>query len=107
MAMIRFRGGSVQVVTTGEDGERLKTAKEIDEFRQTYCQTEYFWPRAGAVISVPDELGGWLIAKNPTLLEQVAGKPHPSAPAHPRQIVGIVPSRDEGSALPSQPTPKK
>lgn len=105
---LRYKGGHLVPVLnkrTGQPQIDPKTEKAVlrDELTQTLEETEYHFPSKGAVLSVPSNVGSWLLGKHKAYLEEVPEEASPTESGSPRRLVAVVPS--DATAKPADPKP--
>jgi len=69
------------------DGERREV--QLESLEQNFEECEYAWPKVGTVLSVTDEVGGWLQYKLGKLIERLPDDPAERPKAAPRAIVAV------------------
>jgi hypothetical protein len=101
---LRYKGGNVEKVQVRVSGKpRNQTVeKEKDQLTQTCEGVEYHFPEKGAVLSVPPNVGGWLLYKCGKFLEPLDDEPAEESTA-PNRIVAVVPKAAEAPAKPATP----
>lgn len=85
---IRYKGGHTVKVFNPESREYEE--KPSESLEQLFEETQYVFPKAGAVLSVDDGIGSWLLAKHPRILEAIPDRDRAAPKAAPRVIVAVV-----------------
>lgn len=94
---LRYIGGHKETVSI--DGETT----DLDQLTQVFEQTEYFWPSPGSILTVPDNIGGWLLGKHRAVLEEIPERIVKTD--NVRRVVAVVPAEEAPPAPPPAPPP--
>lgn len=90
---LRYIGGNLEEVRVRKDpkGPRNQTETvQRDQLSQDFEGTRYFWPKPNSVLSVPPNIGGWLLGKQKKFLEEIPEDPADTSHT-PRVVVATVP----------------
>lgn len=101
---LRYEGGSVEKVRVHVKGQPKNVTEEVerDQLSIVFEETEYHWPKPGAVLTVPSNVGGWLLGKAAGKLKEIADD-SASERGQPRRMVAVVPEETKKS----DPAPAK
>lgn len=106
---LRYKGGNIvqrQVPSDPKDPASKPVTKQFDELTQLLEEMEYHFPSPGSVLSVPANVGAWLLGKCKPYLEDV-GRDEDDAPKA-RRLVGVTPADATApAASPDKGAPQK
>lgn len=84
---LRYVGGKNEKVLVGSDPKVPNKLREVekDQLSQVFEGTTYLFPAPGAVMSVPPNIGGWLLGKHKKFLVEI-----PDDPAQPGMTPNVI-----------------
>lgn len=87
-----FKGGKLEKVLVHVEGKpkNVRAEAEKEQCSQVFEGTTYLFPKPGSVMSVPPNVGAWLLGKCKPYLVEIPDDPGDSG-LTPRVITAIVP----------------
>jgi hypothetical protein len=104
---LRYKGGNIEKVRIRDPKTNRYITEERDQLSQLFEETLYEFPKPGSVMSVPSNIGGWLVAKLGKHLEVMDEPPETSPVGAARRISAVVPEEVRAApAAEKKPSPQ-
>lgn len=104
---LRYVGGNTEQVAVRDPKvrNRILRMEERDQLTQVFEGTEYHFPKPGSVLTLPSNVGGWLLGKCKPYLAEIPEEPGESS-ASPRRMVAVSPEETKEPAKAEKPAEK-